>query len=418
MNPFGVVIGTFLVLIIISFIMGLILPLFCKQENRKNRTVKWARLILLLLPIPLLLLMIVGVSAIFIVCDGREIERFEIGSLPDNLVYFVGESDALDLTGGTLLVITRDTPGICGPRREEWSETPMYRQSPFHVVYDIDFSIPGEHEVFIIWLDHVQGSFTIEVIEPYPDAIESSPVPEYITIRGEQFCTSLTELELRDLVVSWRDDWKNEDIIPLRYMTNLTTLVLWNISISDITPLAELTNLTELTMSGNEISDLEELSLFANDINDVSPLSNLTNLTRLNLEHNQVSDISALANLTKLEDLALNGNIITDISALANMIYLRSLFLDGNEVSDLSPLANLTNMEHLWLRYNEIRDISPLANLVNLESLSLLFNEVSDITPLSNHNRLEFLCVGNNQVYDWSPVEHVDFVSGRPFYDG
>ena len=98
------------------------------------------------------------------------------------------------------------------------------------------------------------------------DAGESSSVPEYITIRGEQFCISLNELEL-----SGRNDWRNEDIIPLRYMTNLTTLVLFDIPISDITPLAELTNLTEL-------------SLWNVSITDLTILSNFTNLRKLNVD--------------------------------------------------------------------------------------------------------------------------------------
>jgi len=288
------------------------------------------------------------------------------------------------------------------------------------------------------WLEplHLVENNEKEISE-LPPVIE--PVPEYITIRGEQFCISLTELEL-----SGRNDWRNEDIIPLRYMTNLTTLVLLNIPISDITPLAELTNLTELSLwnvsitdltilsnftnlrklniDGGQITDisplatlinLEELSLFANEVNDISPLSNLTSLTRLNLEHNQVNDISALTDLVAMEELALNSNFITDISPLANMMYLRILELGDNEVSDLSPLSRLVNLENLWLRSNRISDISPLTNLVNLEVLSLTFNEVSDITPLSNLRNLEFLCVGG-YIYDWSPVDHVDFVSGRP----
>lgn len=162
------IVGTILLLLsIILFIVGLILPLFFKRENRKNRTVKKIRWTLIIAPIVIIPLSLLGMYVFIMICDDRAIERVEIGSLPDNLVYFVGESDSIDLTGGTVLVITRTVPSICGCR-EGWnpvSEISMYRQSPHRVVYDIDFSVPGEHEIYITWLDRVRGSFTIEVIE-------------------------------------------------------------------------------------------------------------------------------------------------------------------------------------------------------------------------------------------------------------
>jgi Leucine-rich repeat (LRR) protein len=76
------------------------------------------------------------------------------------------------------------------------------------------------------------------------------PIVDYIIIRGERYSTALTSLDL-----AWRG-LSNEDIVPLRYMTDLTWLDLRANQISDISPLSSLTNLTRLFIRSNRISDL------------------------------------------------------------------------------------------------------------------------------------------------------------------
>jgi len=119
--------------------------------------------------------------------------------------------------------------------------------------------------------------------------------PEHIIIKGEQYSTDLTSLNLNSR------DLQNEDIIPLSFMTNLKRLVLENNQISDLAPLSELTELKYLYLGGNQISDLtplsslanlNELYLMNNQINDIMSLSALTNLATMNLWSNQISDWS------------------------------------------------------------------------------------------------------------------------------
>ena len=80
-------------------------------------------------------------------------------------------------------------------------------------------------------------------------------IPQHITIRGEQFSTGLTELELNEM------DLTDEEFVPLRYMTHLTSLILHNNQIDDITPLVGLPNLTwsGLHLTGNPIEDFSPL---------------------------------------------------------------------------------------------------------------------------------------------------------------
>ena len=147
-------------------------------------------------------------------------------------------------------------------------------------------------------------------------------IPGYITIQGELFSVSLTELDLSGRALD------NSDIEPLRYMVNLTSLMLWGNRISDVSALAGLVSLTNVGLGDNRISD-------------VSPLAGLTNLTRLTLGGNQISDVSALAGLTNLTFLILGDNQISDVSALAGLTNLTTLDLALNSEIDAEQIAAL-----------------------------------------------------------------------------
>ncbi|MCL2019879.1 MAG: protein phosphatase 1 regulatory subunit 42 [Oscillospiraceae bacterium] len=74
-------------------------------------------------------------------------------------------------------------------------------------------------------------------------------IPEYITIKGVQYSTSLDYLNLRG------EGLTNDDIKPLQYMVNLTVLDLWANEISDVSPLYSLRNLQMLDLQRNPVSD-------------------------------------------------------------------------------------------------------------------------------------------------------------------
>jgi len=307
-----------------------------------------------------------------------------------------------------------------------------------------------------------------------------------ITIRGVEYCTSLTWLHLVDMGLS------NDDIAPLRHMVNLTNLSLNSNQISDISPLSGLVSLEWLSLQDNEISDISSLSglfnlgwlsLDGNLVSEVSPLSELLNLQELHVRENPVRDIASLTGFVFVRDVLYSTSLtslslfcaglsdediaplrfmsnlmylyiggcatcdqepaeagsyaqISDITVLSELVHLRALTLTGNQVSDIAPLAYLTNLEELNLVDNLISDISPLADLTNLVELSLAHNQIHDIEPLAYLTNLTFLhlsdnqihdlaplsgltnlkwaFLGNNEVHDWSPVEHVRNVAGRP----
>jgi len=197
---------------------------------------------------------------------------------------------------------------------------------------------------------------------PVPTPTESTPTPtqppssQYITIRGTRFNTLSTSIDLSDL-----SGLRNEEIIPLRYMTNLTELhIPQSSNISDLTPISGLVNLRVLYLVGNNISDL-------------TPISGLTNLRELWLIENNIRDLTPLMPLTNLTRLYLGRNQITDLGPLRSMTNLRYLGLSGgNRYSDLTPLSSLANLRTLSIgSIYRIDDITPLKSLTNLRSLSV-----------------------------------------------
>ena len=218
---------------------------------------------------------------------------------------------------------------------------------------------------------------------------------DFITIKGKQYSTSLTELSLFDM------DLQNEDIVPLQYIKNLTKLILAHNKITDLTPLSGIVNLSVLDLTSNQISDL-------------TPLSGLTNLTNLILWTNQISDLTPLSSLVKLTDLNLWGNKISDLLLLSGLTKLSVLNLLGNKISDLTPLSTLTNLTDLILAYNQLHNLAPLSLLTNLRRLDISHNQISDLTPLSSLKYLLNVWSEGNPITDWSPVAHISYVIGRP----
>ena len=79
--------------------------------------------------------------------------------------------------------------------------------------------------------------------------LPDNSTPDFITIKGKEYSTNLTEIQL------WTDDsWNDEDIFPLRHMKNLTYLGI------------------------SAEYDITKHKFAEHNIRDISPLSGLTNL--------------------------------------------------------------------------------------------------------------------------------------------
>jgi hypothetical protein len=112
-----------------------------------------------------------------------------------------------------------------------------------------------------------------------------TPIPEptedFVTINGKEYSTSLTGLDLS------YPGLKQDDIVPLMYMTNLKVLKLFGDDITDLTPLSGLSNLSELT-------------LWCRNVRDLTPLAGLTTLTMLRIVGAEIIDWSPVAHVPNI----------------------------------------------------------------------------------------------------------------------
>ncbi len=153
---------------------------------------------------------------------------------------------------------------------------------------------------------------------------------------------------------------------------------------------------------------------------DIVMLRYCTELVALDLGHQHIEDISPLKSLTKLQVLILADNWISDLTPLAGMQELSYLELFINRIEDVSPLAELKNLEDLNLCSNRIEDISPLSELKNLKRLWYSNNKYS----LESHNALAEAipsCRCNRTVWDatadgWRETDRYFWM--RVFFEG
>ncbi|HNW85697.1 MAG TPA: leucine-rich repeat domain-containing protein [Candidatus Limiplasma sp.] len=242
------------------------------------------------------------------------------------------------------------------------------------------------------------------------------------------------------------DSDRIHDIESLRYFTNITSLALFNQSLTDIGALSALQSLKTIDLTNNRITDLsplegsgvEELWLAGNQISDISPLATLNKVQQLDLRVNQIADYSPLAGLSTLKKLYLNENATQDCSPLIPL----GATLEETDFTMAVPAATLTGgivfgddvleskiREALnkpegditaetaatltWLDASlpgdaaddsRIKSIDALRYFVNLDGINLNNNAVSDITPLKGLTRLTQLWLNGNPLEDKTPL--------------
>ncbi|CAL6014642.1 leucine-rich_repeat domain-containing protein [Hexamita inflata] len=94
-----------------------------------------------------------------------------------------------------------------------------------------------------------------------------------------------------------------QNIVPLKFCTQLTELTIYETNVADIWPLQYMKNLKTLYMDETKVIDLhplqhlyklESISAFDACIIDVSPLSNLTLLEALTFSYNKITNVDIL----------------------------------------------------------------------------------------------------------------------------
>lgn len=110
---------------------------------------------------------------------------------------------------------------------------------------------------------------------------------------------------------------------------------------------------------------------------DLVNLKYCTELVVIDLGHMEITNCEFLREMTKLEYLILADTYITDISPMENLKSLKYLELFMSPVKDFSPLVNCTALEDLNLCYTE-GDPAPLEQMSWLKRLWVNQYNVSD----------------------------------------
>lgn len=202
---------------------------------------------------------------------------------------------------------------------------------------------------------------------------DSSASSKTVKIGKKSYKTSMTgTLNLSNQSLS------NKDIVNLKYMKNLSEIIISNNNLTDLSVLSGLTQLEKLTFHNNNVKDL-------------SFVKNMTKLKVIGAENNGIKNISALSKLTKLEEIWLRGNNISNISYLKNCVKVTRLSLSENPISDISVLSGMKKLKELHLGSCGIKSIKPLKSCTKLEIVLLYDNSITDLTPLTGCKKLKHL---------------------------
>ena len=113
-----------------------------------------------IMSVTLLSIMLLMITSCY---NSRAIVNIEIGRFPDNIVYFAGEADSVDLSGTTLISTARG-----GSTRERSIEDFASIGNPdsFKITGYVNFLVPGVYEIQLYLEGYgLIGRIPIQVIE-------------------------------------------------------------------------------------------------------------------------------------------------------------------------------------------------------------------------------------------------------------
>ena len=199
----------------------------------------------------------------------------------------------------------------------------------------------------------------------------------------------------------------NLDLSPLRGMSTLSILRIYDSPALDLSPLRDIPTLSVVSINDSPVFDLSPLvdlprllNLQINrSVEDISTLAGIANLTVVNLNENLISDLTPLRYSVNLNELRVDANQLESLDGLESLTQIRTLSARGNQISDISSLSEMSHLWWLSIDHNNIDDISPLSNLERLRWFSANNNQIKDLTPLAaSSDRLDRIYVNNNNL--------------------
>lgn len=189
-----------------------------------------------------------------------------------------------------------------------------------------------------------------------------------------------------------------KDILPLKDLSKLKSLVL---TCNPVTSIATLTHLPRLaTLVLGDLPDCGADSSF----DDITSLSLAQQLSVLQIERRSVHDLGFVGSLPRLSQLRVASARLTDLTGLGRIRALLSLDLHDNQVSDISELARLTHLAELDLSNNPITNATALSSSSRLLRLQLASTGISDLSSIASLGQVEAFDLSGNQIVDLTPL--------------
>ncbi|MDB4459053.1 hypothetical protein N9059_00605 [bacterium] len=202
------------------------------------------------------------------------------------------------------------------------------------------------------------------------------------------------------------------DLNAIRYLPELTDLILKGNEVYDLTPLRSSKNLIRLDLHGNPIRDispltgcasLEELALDEAPIGDFSVLQSLPRLRELSISADQLPEFRAVECLPVLRRLEISG-AFDSFEGFPEMPELRAIY--GAKVASLNGLEEFSKIENLISFNGEIKSLEPLRELKNLTHANFWKCRVRSLKPIAGLPFLRDFSLSSDVIlFDLSPLK-------------
>ena len=165
----------------------------------------------------------------------------------------------------------------------------------------------------------------------------------------------------------------------IRFLPQLSELVLINNDISDLTPLSE-------------CPQLRQLHLVKNPLRDISPLAESPSIEVLHLENCPVADFSALEVLPNLRELSISTDQIPAFKRLKRLPHLRKLKLGLEAFDSFEGFPEMPELRVIWnAEVKKLDGLQQFTKLQNLANLRGLFNSLEPLRSLKGLTRTNII---------------------------
>jgi Leucine-rich repeat (LRR) protein len=221
----------------------------------------------------------------------------------------------------------------------------------------------------------------------------------FVTIANGQI-VNIPDANFKAKLVALGIDTNSDGNIQNTEALAVTTLNVYQSSISDLTGIEAFTNLTELNCGGNQLTtlnvnaliNLTKLYCYSAQLTSINVVG-LSNLSILECDGNQLSSIN-LSGLSSLTRLKCGSNQLTSLNVTGNTL-LNYLDFSVNQISTINLSAN-TGLVTLAANQNNLTALN-VTPLINLRTLYCAVNQLTSLN-VNTLSQLRYLYCYDNQI--------------------